>query len=137
MHYETVLTYGTFDLFHRGHASILQRARKLGDFLIVGCSTDEFNANKGKNSHQNFLIRKAALERLPYVDHVFSEHDWGQKSHDIQKFKVDTFVMGDDWLGKFDWLKNDVAIRYLPRTKGISSTLLRTKLEIQHKYRSY
>lgn len=121
-----VITYGTFDLFHHGHENILKGAKALGDYLIVGVSTDEFNAIKGKKSHESFEHRKKVLEALDYVDLVIAENDWSQKPNDIQKYNVDIFTMGSDWVGKFDDLPCKVV--YLPRTEGISSTMLREEL---------
>lgn len=121
-----VLTYGTFDLTHLGHLNLLRRARALGDYLIVALSTDEFNA-KRKNKHALFPYehRKKILESIKYVDQVIPEKDWEQKVRDVRKYKVDIFVMGDDWKGKFDFLKPYCKVVYLPRTKGVSTTLLK------------
>lgn len=124
----TVITYGTFDLFHVGHLNILRRAREQGDQLIVGVSTDEFNAVKGKTSFISFADRCAILEACKYVDKVIPEVDWDQKIPDIQEFDVDVFVMGDDWHGKFDFLNEYCRVHYLPRTEGVSSSLIRQSL---------
>ena len=122
-----VLTYGSYDLFHNGHENLLRRARALGDYLIVGVSTDEFIKIKGKTSSQSFSERKAIIEGLEYVNKVIAELNWEQKIKDIQVNKVDIFVMGSDWEGKFDWLNAHCQVVYLPRTKGISSTMLRNR----------
>lgn len=123
-----ILTYGTFDLLHIGHINILKRAKALGDYLIVGLSTDEFNAIKNKKSYHTYNERKALLEAVRYVDLVIPENNWEQKTEDVQKLKVDTFVMGDDWKGKFDFLKNHCEVVYLPRTEGISTTKIKEDL---------
>ena len=120
-----VLTYGTFDMFHIGHLNILKRAKELGDYLIVGVSTDEFNAIKGKKALMPYEHRKKIVESIKYVDKVIPERNWEQKVEDIKKYGVDVFVMGDDWKGKFDYLKDYCEVVYLPRTPGISSTELR------------
>ncbi len=125
-----VITYGTYDLFHVGHANLLKRARALGDYLIVGVSTDEFNKIKGKQSHQPYLERKAILDTLDYVDQVIPENDWQQKVNDIQTNQVDIFVMGSDWEGEFDGLKEYCQVVYLPRTEGISTTQLKEEIKI-------
>lgn len=127
----TVLTYGTFDLFHIGHLRVLQRARALGDRLLVGVSTDEFNALKNKKSVIPFEHRKEIVESVRYVDLVIPENDWEQKIDDVKKHAVDVFVMGDDWEGKFDFLKEYCDVVYLPRTRDISSTLLRTNMDAE------
>ena len=101
-----VITYGSFDLFHFGHIALLKRAKNLGDYLIVGLSSDEFNKTKGKSSFYTYKQRKIFLESCRYVDLVICEKNWEQKVDDIAKFQVDIFVMGDDWAGKFDFLKS-------------------------------
>ena len=111
---KTVLTYGTFDLTHVGHINILRRSRNLGDKLIVGLSTDEFNLGKDKRSVFSFSERKTILEAIRYVDMVIPEDSWGQKRQDVIDNKVDVFVMGDDWKGKFDELSDVCEIVYLP-----------------------
>ena len=118
----TVLTYGTFDLFHLGHVRLLERLKKLGDTLIVGCSTDEFNAGKGKTSIYSYEERAAILEACRYVDKVIPENDWAQKESDIKTYNIDIFAMGDDWSGKFDDLSKLVEVYYLPRTENVSTT---------------
>lgn len=125
-----VITYGTFDLLHYGHINLLRRAKELGDYLIVALSTDEFNRIKGKESFFNYEQRKLLLEAIKYVDMVVPEECWEQKENDIKKYDVDIFVMGDDWLGKFDYLKETgVKVVYLPRTPEISTTQIKTKLK--------
>lgn len=126
---KVVLTYGTFDLLHKGHINIFKEAKKLGDILIVGVSTDEFNKLKSKSSHENFSKRIKKVLDNEFVDFVIPEISWEQKSHDIKKLNVDYFVMGSDWDGKFDdILDNEVEIKIIKRTDGISSTLLREKI---------
>ena len=125
-----VITYGTFDVLHFGHINLLKRAKALGDYLIVGLSTDEFNAIKGKKSYYTYKQRKSILESLRFVDLVVPENNWAQKQDDIQKYQADIFVMGDDWKGKFDELKQLCEVIYLPRTEGVSST--QTKHHILH-----
>ncbi|WP_297453972.1 glycerol-3-phosphate cytidylyltransferase [Persephonella sp.] len=125
---KTVITYGTFDLFHFGHYRLLKRAKALGDRLIVAVSTDEFNEIKGKKAFQSFEKRVEIVKSLPFVDMVISERNWEQKIEDIKKYNVDIFVMGDDWKGKFDYLKKYCEVVYLKRTPGISSTYLRNKI---------
>ena len=127
--FKTVLTYGTFDLLHYGHLEILRRASLLGNKLIVGVSTDKFNEIKGKTCVLPYQKRKELLESLDYVDKVIPENNWNQKVTDIQDNDIDIFVMGDDWEGKFDKLKDFCKVIYLPRTKGISSTKLRSILD--------
>ena len=124
-----VITYGTYDLLHWGHIRLLQRAKALGDYLIVGLSSDEFNAGKNKNAYHPYEERKAMLEAIRYVDPVIPENTWEQKVSDIKEFRVDTFVMGDDWAGKFDELKEYCEVIYLPRTAGISTTKIKEDLE--------
>lgn len=126
---QRVLTYGTFDTLHYGHIRLLQRARALGDYLIVGLSTDEFNASKNKQAFHSWEERKAHLEALRYVDLVIPEMTWEQKVDDVKLYHVDVFTMGSDWEGKFDELKALCKVIYLERTNGISSTMIRTGLE--------
>ena len=127
--FKTVLTYGTFDLLHYGHLEILRRASLLGDKLIVGVSTDKFNEIKGKTCVLPYQKRKELLDSIDYVDKVIPENNWDQKVTDIQDNDIDIFVMGDDWKGKFDELKKFCEVIYFPRTKGISSTKLRSILD--------
>ena len=123
-----VITYGTFDLLHTGHINILRRAKEYGDYLIVAISSDEFNAIKGKKAYYSFEQRKLILEAIRYVDEVIPEHTWEQKVEDVKKHNVDVFVMGDDWTGKFDFLKEHCEVIYLPRTVGISTTKIKQDL---------
>lgn len=127
---KTVLTYGTFDLLHWGHIRLLERASKLGDKLIVGLSTDEFNAVKHKEAYHSYEHRKYILEAIRYVDLVIPENDWDQKITDVKKYHVGTFVMGDDWKGQFDFLKDYCEVIYLPRTNGISTTKIKDDLSL-------
>ena len=117
-----VITYGTYDVLHYGHINLLKRARALGDYLIVALSSDEFNAIKNKKSYYTYEQRKTILEACRYVDLVIPENDWEQKVSDVQKYQADIFVMGDDWEGKFDFLKDYCEVIYLPRTPDVSST---------------
>ena len=118
-----ILTYGTYDLIHYGHINLLRRAKALGDYLVVCVSTDEFNKKmKNKICVQTYEERKMILESLRYVDLVIPEENWEQKISDVQLYKIDTFVMGSDWEGKFDFLKDYCEVIYLPRTEGISTT---------------
>lgn len=127
---KTVITYGTFDILHYGHVNLLRRARELGDKLVVGLSTDEFNAIKGKKTYYPYSERKLMLESIRYVDDVFPEESWEQKIEDIKKYSADIFVMGDDWKGKFDFLKDyGINVVYLPRTEGISTTQIKEYLK--------
>ena len=123
-----VITYGTFDLFHIGHLNILKRAKKLGDYLIVGVSSDKFNSLKGKKSYNPLEDRVAIIECLECVDKVIIEESWEQKIKDIKKYDIDIFVMGDDWKGKFDFLNEYCEVVYLPRTAGISTTKIKKDL---------
>lgn len=118
----TVITYGTFDLFHVGHVRLLKRLRELGDELLVGLSTDEFNAQKGKRCVIPFSERREVLLSCRHVDMVFPEESWDQKVDDVKKYGANVFAMGDDWSGKFDFLQEHVDVIYLPRTEGISTT---------------
>jgi glycerol-3-phosphate cytidylyltransferase len=119
------LTYGTFDLFHIGHLRILERSRALGDRLVVGVSTDEFNAVKGKRTAVPFADRAAIVRSLRCVDEVIAERSWDQKVEDIRRTQAGVLVMGDDWRGSFDHLSEFCDVVYLPRTPGISTTELR------------
>ena len=125
-----VITYGTFDMFHYGHLNILRRAKELGDYLVVAISTDEFNWNeKQKKCYFTYEQRKAMVEAIRYVDLVIPEENWEQKRTDIHKYQIDTFVIGDDWKGKFDFLKEEGAeVVYLPRTPDISTTQIKADL---------
>lgn len=125
-----IITYGTFDLLHYGHIQLLRRAKELGDYLIVVLSTDEFNLKqKNKVCYFPYEQRKLLLEAIRYVDLVIPEENWDQKISDVQEFKIDTFVMGDDWKGKFDFLKDYCEVVYLPRTPEISTTQIKKDLK--------
>ncbi|MGJ0329142.1 glycerol-3-phosphate cytidylyltransferase [Aliarcobacter cryaerophilus] len=123
-----VLTYGTFDMFHIGHLNLLNRLKSLGDKLIVAVSTDEFNSIKGKKTLIPFEQRALIVQNIKCVDMVISENSWEQKVDDIKKYNVDIFAMGDDWQGKFDFLKDYCEVIYLPRTQNISTTELKKEL---------
>lgn len=123
-----VITYGTFDLLHWGHINLLKRARELGDYLIVALSTDEFNAVKKKKAYYSYENRKLILEAIRYVDKVIPEKTWEQKVDDVLNYDIDIFVMGDDWKGTFDFLKEYCEVVYLPRTVGISTTQIKQDL---------
>lgn len=125
-----VITYGTYDLLHYGHLNLLQRARALGDYLIVVLSTDEFNWNmKQKKCYFSYEKRKKMLEALRCVDLVLPENNWEQKVSDVQLYQADVFVMGDDWEGKFDFLKDYCEVVYLPRTPDVSTMQIKTDLK--------
>ena len=125
-----VITYGTFDLLHYGHINLLKRAKSYGDYLIVALSTDEFNWNsKQKKCYFTYEERKKMLEAIRYVDLVIPEECWEQKVTDVKEFRVDTFVMGNDWEGKFDFLKDSCEVVYLPRTPEISTTQIKKDLK--------
>lgn len=125
-----VITYGTFDLLHYGHVNLLRRAKEYGDYLIVSISTDEFNWNeKQKKCYFSYEQRKQLVESIRYVDLVIPEESWEQKLEDVKLYKVDTFVMGDDWKGKFDFLKEYCEVVYLPRTPEISTTQIKNDLQ--------
>jgi glycerol-3-phosphate cytidylyltransferase len=117
-----VITYGTFDLFHIGHLNILRRSKALGDYLVVAVSTDEFNALKGKFCTYPYEQRAEIVRAIRFVDEVIPENNWEQKVSDIKENDIAIFVMGDDWTGKFDFLKEHCEVVYLPRTEGISTT---------------
>ena len=125
-----VITYGTFDLLHYGHINLLRTAKTLGDYLIVGLSTDEFNnKEKNKECYFDYENRKLLLDAVKYVDLVIPEETWEQKVSDIQKYNIDVFVIGDDWKGKFDYLEDiGIEVLYLPRTKEISTTKIKNDL---------
>lgn len=125
----TVITYGTFDILHAGHIHLLRRARSLGDRLVVGLSTDEFNRGKHKSSLLTYENRKLVLESIRYVDEVFPEVNWEQKQADIAHHGASIFVMGDDWTGKFDFLSPLCDVVYLPRTPEISTSEIKQSLE--------
>lgn len=123
-----VITYGTFDLLHYGHINLLKRAKEQGDYLIVALSTNEFNNIKGKQCYFSYKERKKLIESIRYVDLVIPENNWEQKINDIQEFKVDIFVMGNDWKGKFDYLYEYCEVVYLERTPEISTTKIKKEL---------
>ena len=125
-----VITYGTFDLLHYGHINLLKRAKALGDYLIVGLSTNEFNRlEKNKECYFDYEERKSLLEAIRYVDLVIPEENWDQKISDIKKYHADVFVIGDDWQGKFDYLIDfGIGVVYLSRTKEISTTKIKNDL---------
>lgn len=127
---KTIITYGTFDVLHAGHIRLLERARALGDRLIVALSNDAFNAGKHKSALLDYANRKAVLESIRYVDLVIEEYSWEQKVKDIAEYSVDIFVIGDDWQGHFDFLKPHCEVVYLARTDGISSTEIRNDLKL-------
>ncbi|MFM2152642.1 MAG: Glycerol-3-phosphate cytidylyltransferase [Pseudomonadota bacterium] len=124
----TAITYGTYDLFHVGHVRLFRRIRERFDRLIVAVSTDEFNALKGKKALQSYEERAEVVAACRYVDLVIPEKEWAQKSRDIAEYAVDTFVMGDDWAGRFDELRAHCNVLYLTRTELISSSMLRSRL---------
>jgi len=130
---KVVLTYGTYDLLHYGHIRILERAKKLGDYLIVGVSTDEFNSIKGKRSYYDYETRKMMLEAIKYVDEVIPENHWEQKKDDILKHNVDVLTMGSDWENdpRFEVLREFCDVIYLDRTNGISTTKIKKELKLQ------
>jgi glycerol-3-phosphate cytidylyltransferase len=123
-----VITYGTYDLLHIGHINLLKRAKALGDYLIVGLSTDAFNERKNKDSFLSYSQRKAVLEAIRYVDEIIPEENWEQKVEDIKKNNVDIFVIGSDWKGKFDDLTKYCKVIYLDRTPNISTTSLKESI---------
>ena len=128
-----VITYGTFDLLHYGHINLLRRARERGDYLIVALSTDDFNRGKGKECYFSYEERKTLLESIRYVDLVIPETCWEQKVSDVHEFMVDVFVMGNDWEGKFDFLKEHCEVVYLPRTPEISTSKIKQDLFTKEK----
>lgn len=124
-----VITYGTFDLLHYGHIELLRRAKALGDYLVVALSTDEFNWTcKQKRCYFPYEERKRMLEAIRYVDLVIPEENWEQKSADVARYDIDIFTIGDDWTGKFDFLKPQCQVVYLPRTPEISTTKIKEDL---------
>jgi glycerol-3-phosphate cytidylyltransferase len=125
---KTIITYGTFDLLHVGHVNMLKRLAELGDKLIVGVSTDQFNLEKGKHSIYSYAERAKIVEALRCVDQVIAEHDWQQKVKDIEQYQIDIFGIGADWQGKFDQLSSHCEVVYLPRTPSISTTDLKKAL---------
>lgn len=125
---KTIITYGTFDMFHIGHLKLLQRLKSLGDELIVAVSTDEFNKGKGKKVMIPYVQRAEIIENIKCVDKVIPEETWEQKITDMSKYDIDIFAIGDDWEGKFDFLKEHCEVVYLERTKNISTTKLKKSL---------
>jgi glycerol-3-phosphate cytidylyltransferase len=125
-----VLTYGTFDLLHHGHIRLLQRAKALGDYLVVAVSTDEFNEGKGKKAYHDYALRREVVEAIRYVDLVIAEDSWEQKIDDVRNHDIDIVVMGDDWADsdRFDYLKAYCELVFLPRTDGISTTEIKEEL---------
>lgn len=129
-----VITYGTFDLLHYGHINLLRRAKEQGDYLIVALSTDEFNWDeKQKKCYFSYEKRKQLLEAIRYVDLVIPENGWEQKVTDVEEYHVDTFVMGDDWAGKFDFVQEEtnVEVVYLARTPEMSTTQTKNNLGVK------
>ena len=127
-----VVTYGTYDLFHEGHYNLLKRAKALGDYLIVGVTSDYFNKCRGKfNVHDDLMTRIRNVERTGFADEIVVEEYFGQKIDDIKNLKIDIFTVGDDWVGHFDYLNEYCKVIYLPRTQGISSTKLRNHNSIR------
>lgn len=126
-----VITYGTFDLIHYGHINLLRRAKEHGDYLIVALSTDGFNEIKGKKCYFPYEERKKLVEAIRYVDLVIPENNWEQKVNDVQGYKVDIFVMGNDWEGQFDFLRNYCEVIYLDRTPEISTTKIKQDLGLR------
>jgi len=123
-----IITYGTYDMLHIGHLNLLRRSKALGDYLIVGVTSEDYDRSRGKmNVSQGTKTRVKAIEQLEFVDKVIVEKHKNQKAQDIQKYNVDIFAIGDDWVGKFDYLKEYCHVEYLPRTEGISSTMLRNE----------
>ncbi len=124
-----VITYGTFDLFHIGHLNILKRAKALGDYLVVAVSTDEFNMGKHKQCIYPYSHRAKIVEAIRFVDKVIPETSWEQKLDDIRNHSIDIFVIGHDWAGKFDFLKEYCEVVYLPRTKSISTSSIKNTVQ--------
>ncbi|PCJ86681.1 MAG: glycerol-3-phosphate cytidylyltransferase [Thiotrichaceae bacterium] len=123
-----IITYGTFDMFHIGHLKLLQRLAALGDELIVAVSTDKFNETKDKTVLIPYAQRAEIVENIKCVDMVIPEDNWDQKVSDIKEYDISLFAMGDDWEGKFDFLKEHCEVTYLSRTKNISTTQLKRSL---------
>ena len=125
---KVVITYGTFDMFHVGHLRLLKRLKEMGDELIVAVSTDDFNEVKGKKTLIPYEQRVEILSSIKYVDRIIPEKSWEQKIEDIKKYKVDLFVIGNDWEGEFDFLKEYCEVQYMERTQNISTTQLKKSL---------
>jgi len=126
---KTVITYGTFDMFHVGHLNLLRRLSEMGDRLIVAVSTDEFNALKGKKTLIPYEQRASIVQAISYVDLVIPETDWEQKKSDVKEYDVNVFAIGEDWRGEFDFLGELCEVVYLERTKDISTTELKRSLK--------
>ena len=124
-----VITYGTYQLIHEGHINLLKRAKELGDFLILGLSTNEFNDIKNKITYQDYEERKKVLSSIKYIDLIIPEKTWNQKIDDILNLEIDVFTMGSDWEGQFDYLQEFCEVVYLPRTENISSTKIVNKIQ--------
>ena len=131
-----VITYGTFDLLHYGHINLLRRAKRLGDYLIVGLSTESFTQSKGKRCYFTYRHREQLLEAIRYVDLVIPETCWEQKVDDIKTYHIDVFVMGDDWKGKFDDLNDHCKVVYLPRTPEVSTTEIKGNVDLRRPRRA-
>ena len=126
---KTVITYGTYDLLHYGHIRLLERAKALGDYLIVGITSDDYDRSRGKiNIQQSLMERVEAVEQTGLADQIIIEEYVGQKIDDIKRYNVDVFAIGSDWKGKFDYLDEYCKVVYLERTKGVSSSEIRSKL---------
>ena len=125
---KTIITYGTFDMFHIGHLNLLRRLSEMAQRVVVGVSTDEFNEKKGKKTLIPYEHRAEIVGAIDCVDLVIPEQSWDQKVNDIQKHSVDIFAIGDDWKGKFDYLGRYCEVVYLPRTEGISTTQIKRDL---------
>ncbi|QUJ77635.1 adenylyltransferase/cytidyltransferase family protein [Sulfitobacter albidus] len=117
----TVLTYGSFDMFHQGHARLLQRLARMGTELIVGCSTDSYNARMGVPAVQSYAQRRLMLESCRFVDRVIAEHEWEQKYTDIVNYNVFIFAMGEEWAGQFDHFEDVTRVTYIPRAELIGA----------------
>ena len=129
-----VITYGSFDLFHEGHFNILKRARELGDYLIVGVTTEQYDETRGKlNIIDSLDERIENVKRTGLADKIIVEDHVGQKVEDVQKYQVDVFVIGSDWMGAFDHLKDYCEVVYLPRTEGVSTTKIKEDLGLGKK----
>jgi len=126
-----IITYGSFDLLHYGHINLLRRARSLGDYLIVGLSTESFSMLKGKRCYFEYRHREQLLEAVRYVDLVIPETCWEQKVEDVKTYHIDVFVMGDDWKGEFDFLQDYCQVVYLPRTPEVSTTEIKNNVDLR------
>lgn len=126
--HKTIITYGTFDMFHIGHLRLLERLSQMAERVIVAVSTDAFNEQKGKKVLIPYEQRAAIVQAIEYVDLVIPEENWQQKSTDIATYNVDIFAMGDDWAGQFDFLKSQCEVVYLERTQDVSTTALKKSL---------